>query len=139
MLDSLRPKSEIDLLDLTDLVKDGKYFNLLPKALDDVTLLALAKELRLTEKMVKGETDSLPNFAVPLFIVMELVRGRRGVLKKEKISSKFELSESDVIQTIQILQIGVEREIVGRIVGVKSEDHEQSWLEAFDGFAVEAG
>lgn len=134
MLESLGPISQLSLLDLVTLTEGGKYFNLLPKALDDQTLLALAKELRLTEKMIKGEANTKPDFATTLFIVMALLNGRRSFLKKNSRSLK--ISESVLFTCIQVLQLGVEREIVWRLVGVRAEDHEQSWLKAFDEFAV---
>lgn len=133
MLESLRPTYQLNLSDLNCLAKDGKYFNLLPKALDDLTLLALAKQLRLAEKMNKGETDLKPDIAATLFVVMELIRGRRGLLKKK--SNSLELSESIIFESVLVLQIVVEREIVGRIVGVKTEDQEKVLLDVLDGFA----
>ena len=131
MLDALRPETETNFHEIVKIAAAGGYRAVLPSALKDQLLLSLARDIRLIEQWNNGQSDTDPIIVAPLYVISEIL-GRH--LSTPRPQSKgVELSGAAMVRAFSTLQIAVEREIVGRIVGVNPEEKDKFLLEKIDG------
>lgn len=125
MLEALRPKASTSLKELTRLTRSDAQHRLYPSALDETVLLCLARDLRMVEclSFEEGELDA--PLAPSLFVVCELLM-RPGT--KYHSSGQFQMTEAGLARAIKVFQCAIEREIVSRIVGVRSELNEDDFF-----------
>ena len=95
-------------------------------------LLSIAKELRLVERMMKGDSEAEPSAAAAVALVLELLmRPKKGRDRLEEI----ELSDISMSRALIVLQLALEREIVSRAVGIRADDENEVFLKALDACA----
>jgi hypothetical protein len=128
----LKIHSEIPSTKLGDLVeiKAAKSLQaMLPSALNDNLLLSLAKDLRLLERMNSGDKTQETNLAPPLYLVLELLM--RGDDYRGQ-SSGLDIPDQAIDKALGLLHVALEREIVGRVLGVRVEDVDKQFLAGLD-------
>ena len=95
-------------------------------------LLSIAKELRLVERMMKGDSEAEPSAAAAVALVLELLmRPKKGRDRLEEI----ELSDIAMSRALIVLQLALEREITSRAVGIRADDESDVFLRALDACA----
>lgn len=129
MLDALRPKTETNFHEIAKIAAAGGYRAVLPSALEDQLLLSLARDIRMVERWNNGHADADPPIVAPLCVISEIL-GRH--MEVSKLDETVELSGAAMVRAFSTLQIAIEREIVGRIVGVNSEERDKFLLERID-------
>lgn len=126
MLQTLRPKSTIELESLSRIAESRPVEELLPSKLSESILLSLALDLRRVELMVKQDTEASSSLSVAIYLVTKYFMLLASPIGNRKIS----IPEESLFQAIQILSITVEREIVTRIIGVSDENGDEYLLSA---------
>jgi hypothetical protein len=126
VLQTLRPKSTIELESLSRIAESRPVEELLPSKLSESILLSLALDLRRVELMVKQDTEASSSLSVAIYLVTKYFMLLASPIGNRKIS----IPEESLFQAIQILSITVEREIVTRIIGVSDENGDEYLLSA---------
>ena len=88
----------------------------------DAVLLRLARDFRAVEEGLCGESsgnEEIPSFRPAVYVLMSLVSQHPSLAE---VSGELPDSVEGMMQALQMYQWGLEREIVTRIVGVKSSD-----------------
>lgn len=128
----LKIHSQIPSTKLEDLVtlKNLNGFQaLLPSVLNDSLLLSLAKDLRKLDLMNKSNAEGSANLAPPLYLVLELMmRGENYSGQKDGL----DIPDHAIDKALGLLHIALEREIVGRVLGVRVEDVDKQFLAHLD-------
>lgn len=92
-------------------------------------LLSIAKELRLVERLMKGDPAAEPSAVAAVALVLELLmRPKKGRAQLEELG----LSDIAMSRALIVLQLALEREIVSRAVGIRSDDETEVFLSALD-------
>ena len=119
-----------DLRRLAALLQGHGYERALPAAMSDDWLIVIARELRRLEQLWTGSIQSAddPALAIPVLLVTHVLRERSQSILKAPI----ELSVEDAPRIFNRLQFSVEREIVGRAVGIAFESDAAQYLAVID-------
>lgn len=132
ILEILHPRDTTSLAELRSLTERQSYQSVLPAALPEPMLLSIAKELRLVERMMKGDSEAEPSAAAAVALVLELLmRPKKGRDRLEEI----ELSDIAMSRALIVLQLALEREITSRAVGIRADDESDVFLRALDACA----
>lgn len=122
-LHTLRPKRGADLEHLRTLLDGRGWRASLPAAFPDAVLLRLAHDFRNVEGSICDERpldEEVPSMASAMFVVMNLLLQHPA---REGNNGSLEISERGVMHALQLYQWALEREIVMRIVGLKTSKH----------------
>jgi len=126
MLQTLRPKSTIELVSLSRIAESRPVEELLPSKLSESILLSLALDLRRVELMVKQDAEASSSLSVAIYFIAKYLM----LLASSKGDRKISIPEESLFQAVQILSITVEREIVTRIIGVSDQNGDEYLLSA---------
>lgn len=102
---------------------------MLPSGLNDSLLLSLTKDLRLLGQMNKSDKGFQANLAPPLYLVLELLM-RNDDYRGER--SGLDIPDHAIDKALGLLHVALEREIVGRVIGVRAGDVESKFLFQLD-------
>jgi len=121
---------------LAALLQGQGYEHALPAALSDDWLIVVGRELRRLEQLWMDSDASAddPALAIPVLLVTHVLRDRSQWVLKMPI----ELSVDDAPRIFNKLQFLVEREIVGRAVGIAFESDVAQYLADIDQLIGEA-
>lgn len=121
---------------LATLLQGQGYEHALPTALSDDWLLVVGRELRRLEQLWMDSDASAddPALGIPVLLVTHVLRERSQWVLKTPI----ELSVEDAPRIFNKLQFLVEREIVGRAVGIAFESDVAQYLADIDQLIEEA-
>lgn len=130
------PRDPNALRRLADLLRGHGYERALPAAMSDDWLFLIGHELRLLEQLWKdtGASREDPALAIPVLLVTHALRERSQSILKTPI----DLSIDDAPWILNRLQFLVEREIVGRAVGIAFESDVVHYLAYVDQLIEEA-
>jgi hypothetical protein len=129
ILEMLHPRDTTSLAELRYLTNRQNYQSVLPAALPEPMLLSIAKELRLVERLMKGDSAAEPSAVAAVALVLELLmRPKKGRARLEEL----ELSDTAMSHALIVLQLALEREIVSRAVGIRADDEAEVFLSALD-------
>lgn len=131
ILEKLHPSDTTSLAELRSLTNKQNYQSVLPAALPEPMLLSIAKELRLVERLMKGDPAAEPSAVAAVALVLELellMRPKKGRAQLEELG----LSDIAMSRALIVLQLALEREIVSRAVGIRSDDETEVFLSALD-------
>lgn len=129
ILEKLHPSDTTSLAELRSLTNKQNYQSVLPAALPEPMLLSIAKELRLVERLMKGDPAAEPSAVAAVALVLELLmRPKKGRAQLEELG----LSDIAMSRALIVLQLALEREIVSRAVGIRSDDETEVFLSALD-------
>ena len=130
MLEALRPKTATNLKELTRLSESNSQHLLYTSALSEKVLLCLARDLRQIENLSPESEEPGVSLAPSMYVIFELLM-RPGTKYHDR--GQFQMEETSFAQAIKVLQCAIEREIVGRIVGVTSgQSGDECFLAALD-------
>ena len=120
------------MAELRTLANRQDYQSVLPAALPELMLLSITKELRLVERLMKGDLAVEPSAAAAVALVLELLmRPKKGQGRLEELG----LSDIAMSRALIVLQLALEREIVSRAVGIRADDENEVFLKALDACA----
>jgi hypothetical protein len=134
ILAALCPTGETRLADITALSEAQDYRALLPSALAEPLLLSLARDMRLIERMMSGDSDVDPQMDAPLQMVYELLMRPKNDVSVSV--DELRLSESAMADAFTLFQCALEREIVARAVGVRADKQDECLLLGLDAVCV---
>ena len=129
ILETLHPTDKTSLADVRSLFSLQNYRAALPSALTEPLLISLTRDLRVIERVMKGDSVVEPEAAAAVYLVLQLMmRPQKGRSGREQLS----LSEFAMASALTVLQVALEREIVSRAVGVRADQEDESFLAALD-------
>lgn len=117
-LDDLCPAGAADLEQLRELLEGRGWRASMPPELPEHILLQLTRDFRQT-LISLGNPNSDPDshsVAAAMFLVLNLLMQHP---RKAPGSSTLDISETHLVRAMQIYQMGLEREVVTRIVGFR--------------------
>ena len=119
-LQDLRPSAGINVLNLRRLVEGHGWDAVLPGALCDDILLALARDLSFVEGCLTGEAADLgrrdpSSLASVIYVVSSLLMHH---LEEKGDVDRITIPLRGMAKSVQVYHWAVEREIAARIVGV---------------------
>ncbi len=125
-----------DLRRLAALLQGHDYDRALPAAMSDEWLVVIGRELRRLEHLWTGLSASADDsaLAIPVRLVTHVLRARSRFV----LETPIELSVEDAPRILNRLQFLVEREIVGRAVGIAFESDVGQYLADIDQLISEA-
>jgi hypothetical protein len=129
-LKNLCPDAGANLRHLMSLTDRKGWQSALPSAFGDEVLLQLAYDFRCVEERQTSELETegdVPSLAQAIYICTTLLAqhplcgGKRNT---------FLTSVEGVTRTMQLYQLGLEREIVGRITGIPTREDPRAFADA---------
>ena len=129
ILETLHPTDKTSLADVRSLFSLQNYRAALPSALTEPLLISLTRDLRVIERVMKGDSAAEPEAAAAVYLVLQfMMRPQKGRSGLEQLG----LSEFAMASALTVLQVALEREIVSRAVGVRADQEDESFLAALD-------
>lgn len=129
-LKNLRPAAGANLRHLMSLTDGQGWRSALPSAFSDEVLLQLAYDFRRVEERQTSAAETegdLPSLAQAIYVCTTLLAQHPSCRGKR---NPFLTSVDGVTRTLQLYQLGLEREIVGRITGIPTREDPRAFADA---------
>jgi hypothetical protein len=118
-----------DLSALSEEVCRRHYRAAFPNDLPDRWLQPLARDLRMIERLMAGNSHLNPRMEGPLLVALHLLQGR---LAERGMDTSISFTVEGFARWLQVFQFVLEREMVTRIIGIKTGDDDNVLLAALD-------